>query len=141
MTVVNLYEELVILGDYSFFITDRLTQDALENLFSQIRGFDDEHLSGIHFRLYLQQIMISQFMEVLKTTSYDTNNTPNLIDVLNQVTIIHEHDDIHFLSIDLPTFKTMNSEHEKGEIIYDLAGWVGFKLKATIEGYKMCMSF
>ena len=67
--------------------------------------------------------------------------TLNLIDVLNQLTIIHENDDIYLLSIDLPTLETMNLEHEEGKIIYDYAGWVGFKLEATVKGCKICMLF
>ena len=46
-TVLSLHNELVVNGDYTFLLTCRLTQDCLENLFSQIRGLGDSHPSTV----------------------------------------------------------------------------------------------
>ena len=110
-------------------------------MFSQIGGFGDEHPFGCRLSTMFKADNDITVYGSSKTTSYDTDNTPNLIVILNQVTIIQEHDDIHLLSIDLPTHETMNSEHEESKIIYELAGWVCFKLLATVEGCKIFMSF
>jgi hypothetical protein len=68
-TVLALHDELVQNGNYSFLLTCRFTQDALENLFSQIRGYGDDHPSTVHFRQCLKLITLSQFMDVPKKTS------------------------------------------------------------------------
>jgi hypothetical protein len=46
--------------------TRRLTQDALENLFSQIRGIGDSHPSAVQFRQHLKLITLSQITDVPK---------------------------------------------------------------------------
>jgi hypothetical protein len=46
-----------------------MTQDALENLVSSVRGCEDDHSLAIHFRQCLK-IMMSQFMDVPKTSSH-----------------------------------------------------------------------
>ena len=92
-TVLSLYPELVIDGDFLFLVTGRMTQDALENLFAQVRGCGDNYPSAVHFRNYLKILNISQFMEVPKLLAYDIDDCPNLIDCLKQVANITTDDD------------------------------------------------
>jgi hypothetical protein len=118
-----------------------MTQDALENLFAQVRGYGDDHPSAIHFRHSLKLITMSQFMEVPKTSSYDTDDCPNLIDCLKQISTVPTEVDIEFPCNNLSSIDTVNpgpgSEEEKS--LYDLAGWVGKKLKKEIDDCNNCL--
>ena len=81
-TVLSLHRELVANGDYTFLLTCRLTQDCLENLFSQIRGMGDAHPSAVRFRMSLKHITVSQLLHVPKTSSYDRDDLPDLVDCI-----------------------------------------------------------
>ena len=78
-SILNLYAALVASGNIRFLLTSRLTQDALENLFSQIRGRGDSHPSPVHLRHSLRLITISQFMTVPKRSNYDTDDSEYLV--------------------------------------------------------------
>jgi DNA transposase THAP9 len=70
---LDLFASLVASGSYNYLLTSRLTQDALENLFSQIRGRGNCHPSPVHFRHCLRLISVSQFLAVPKRSSYSIN--------------------------------------------------------------------
>ena len=136
-TVLSLYQELVIDGDFSFLVTGRMTQDALENLFAQVRGCGDDHPSAVHFRNCLKILTMSQFMEVPKSSSYDVDDCPNLIDCLKQVANITTDDD-EIPRENLPILDATKIGPEEEKFLFDLAGWVGFKLKTSIEDCSDC---
>ena len=66
-SLLDLFASLVASGLYNYLMTSRLTQDALENLFSQIRGRGNAHPTPVHFRHCLRLISISQFQSAPPT--------------------------------------------------------------------------
>jgi hypothetical protein len=138
-SVREMYDELVVNGQLSFLVTGRLTQDALENLFSQIRGCGDDHPSTVHFRQCLKLITTSQFMIVPKSSSYNEDNVPNLIDCLKNVTPLQTD-----LSPDVPHDAASELDYvkpgpEEEKVLYDLAGWVGHAIKSSVNGCYVCL--
>jgi DNA transposase THAP9 len=60
-TVLDMYNDLVVDGTYKFLMTGRLTQDCVENLFSQIRSRGDTHPKPVHLRHCIRLISLSQY--------------------------------------------------------------------------------
>jgi hypothetical protein len=140
--VLSLYDDLVSSGRYSFLVTARMTQDALENLFSQIRGCGDDHPSVFRFRQYLKLVTISQLMDVPKNNSYDTDSLPNLVDFIKskQQAVKHEPDDEDFRDLpELPQLDAHVPSAIEEKSLYNLAGWVGKKLMSFVDGCPTCM--
>jgi hypothetical protein len=138
-TILALHDELVQNGNYSFLLTCRFTQDALENLFSQIRGFGDDHPSTLHFRQCLKLITLSQFMDVPKKTSYEVDDTPNLIEFIKS----RPQKQLEDKYSDLPALQSFdgilpNIIEEKS--LYNLAGWVSFKVLRKVDACQPCVS-
>ncbi|KAK7497615.1 hypothetical protein BaRGS_00011255 [Batillaria attramentaria] len=63
-TLLALWEDLHTNHQVRFLLTDRLNQDCLENLFSQIRGNKGhvDNPSAEQFRLFLRQVMVDNFL-------------------------------------------------------------------------------
>jgi hypothetical protein len=137
--VLLLHQDLVVNGNYKCLVTRRLTQDALENLFSQIRGIGDSHPSVVQFRQHLKLITLSQITDVPKCSSYDIDNMPNLIAFIRShkskpnVDYWEKHKiQLPFIDVDNPS-----SLEEKG--LYYIAGWVAFKLSFIVKECTTCL--
>lgn len=78
-TVLDLHEQLVIKGELKFLLTGRLTQDALENIFSQIRSKGVLNPKPVQFRLSLRLVCLAQFMAIPSSGSYEADDTPHLV--------------------------------------------------------------
>ena len=83
-SVLRIFTTLVASGDNRFLLTSRLNQDALENVFSQVRGKGDAHPSIVAFRHNMRSICLSQFMTVPKTAAYHPDTTPHLLELVHQ---------------------------------------------------------
>jgi hypothetical protein len=140
--VLSLHEDLVVRGNYKSLLTARLTQDALENLFSQIRGCGDAHPSVTHFRQCLKLITMSQYMETPKGSSYAIDNAnTNLIDFVKSRT--KTRSDVHYFTknnIELAIIEGMDVGPVEEKQLYYIAGWVVFKLMSVIKDCSNCIS-
>ena len=57
----------------------RISQDAVENVFSQIRAIGVTHPKPVQFRLAMRLICVAQCMTIPITFNYDINETPHLV--------------------------------------------------------------
>ena len=78
-SILSLHRQLVVDGELKFLISARFTQNALENIFSQVRSKGVLHPKPVQFRLSLRLICLAQFMAVPSSGSYDVDDTPHLI--------------------------------------------------------------
>ncbi|XP_077968746.1 uncharacterized protein LOC120344106 [Styela clava] len=81
-TILRLHQKLVINGEVIFLMAGRLTQDALENLFSQVRGKGVQHPKPTQFRVAVKLISVSQFMSTPTSTNYENDDTPHLLEFI-----------------------------------------------------------
>lgn len=79
LSVINITKELFLEG-FSFFLPGRLTQDALENVFGQIRRKSGSKPSALQARVALKLICISQFISDIKYSSYASVSDHHLLD-------------------------------------------------------------
>ena len=80
--VLQLGEELMSKNSLQYFLTGRLSQDPVENLFSQTRGQGVVHPSCTSFRLALRLVTIAQYLEVSKGAAYGEDGCTYVIDYL-----------------------------------------------------------
>ncbi|XP_075534603.1 uncharacterized protein LOC142568607 [Dermacentor variabilis] len=84
-TTVVIHLQEVLLGNegYDFFLTSRLLQDCLENLFSVVR-LRKPVPSAYDMKCALRLVSVSQFLFTPRTTSYDLDDREYLVDLLSQ---------------------------------------------------------
>ena len=148
-SLLDLFASLVASGSYNYLLTSRLTQDALENLFSQIRGRGNSHPSPVNFRHCLRLISISQFLAVPKRSSYSVSECDLAISLLKSTSKVMQ------ISSDAANSRSSESEgqhlapsaiaiqqtsSEKNALSY-LTGWLAFKLKVKLKSCNECVSF
>ena len=78
-SILSLHRRLV---ELKFLLYARFTQDALENIFSQVRAKGVLHPKPVQIRFSLRLIWLAQFMAVPSSGSYDVDDTPHLISFL-----------------------------------------------------------
>ena len=61
----------------------RFSQDALENVFSQIRAKGVTHPKPVQFPLAMRLICVAQCMTIPITFNYDINETPHLVSFIS----------------------------------------------------------
>jgi len=83
IAAMQLGEKLMTAYNLPYFMTGRLSQDPVENLFSQSRGQGVMHPSCTLFRQALRLITIAQYLEVSKNASYEEDKCSYLIDYLS----------------------------------------------------------
>ena len=83
-SMICLFQELLSSPDIKFILTARFTQDALENLFSQIRGQGVPHPQPVQFRQALRLMCLGHFMTIPNSSNYEEDDTPMLLDFLKQ---------------------------------------------------------
>lgn len=79
ISVMNLAKELLSLG-YEFLMPGRLSQDALENVFSQIRKKAGMKPSALQVRRVIKMICVSQFVSDVQNTNYASDSDLYLLD-------------------------------------------------------------
>ena len=82
IAAIQLSEQLMTKYNLPYFMAGRLSQDPVENLFSQTRGQGVMHPSCTLFRQALRLITIAQYLEVSKNASYEEDKCSYLIDYL-----------------------------------------------------------
>ena len=76
--MICLVQELPSSPDIKFILTARFTQDALENLFSQISGQGVPHSQPVQFRQALRLVCLGHFMMIPNSSNYEEDDTPML---------------------------------------------------------------
>jgi hypothetical protein len=170
-SLLDIFASLVASGSYSYLLTSRLTQDALENLFSQIRGRGNSHPNPVHFRQCLRLISISQFLSVPKHSSYSSSECDFAVDLLKRKTLpdgqlavsiiddVPAVSDVEQVDASLPTFDTSvasntettddilnllgssNLTSSESNALCYLTGWIAFKLKNDLQSCNNCIAF
>ncbi|KAL1470483.1 hypothetical protein MTO96_040401 [Rhipicephalus appendiculatus] len=84
-TTVVLRLQEVFLGNegYEFFLTSRLLQDCLENLFSVVRLMKPGP-TAYDLKCALRLVSVSQFLHTPRTTSYELGDRAYLVELLSQ---------------------------------------------------------
>jgi hypothetical protein len=82
--VLQLSQEIMTAHKLQYFMTGRLSQDPVENLFSQARGQGVMHPSCTIFRQALRLVTIAQFLKVAKGAAYEDGCT-YIIDYLQEI--------------------------------------------------------
>lgn len=139
-SLLDMHAEFVETRYYRYLMTSRLTQDALENLFSQIRGRGDSHPSPVKFRHNLRLITISQFTKTPRKTSYECDDSAQFVAPLLRAKA--RQDDSHHADELVETNEDLNDmccdvsgmfdTCEENALTY-LAGWIAFKLKSKVS--------
>lgn len=80
-SILQLQDFFLNKRDYKFFLTGRLTQDCLENLFSLIR-FKMPTPNALQVKQHLKAITIAQISCCSKVTSYDTDILDNELETI-----------------------------------------------------------
>jgi hypothetical protein len=143
-SVIDLHASLVLTGLYRFLLTSRLTQDSLENLFSQIRGRGDSHPSPVQFRHNLRLISVAQFVKTPKHTSYAVDESQFVVPFLKSKM------DERVRNTEVQPPSEVCGEVSVGNVtdnvceanaLYYLTGWVAFKLKAELQSCAACVAW
>lgn len=79
---LQLSEQMMSCHNLQYFLTGRLSQDPVENLFSQARGQGVMHPSCSVFRQALRLITVAQYLHVNKESSYEEDGCTYLVDYL-----------------------------------------------------------
>jgi len=160
-SIIELFRDLMSEPGYNFLITGRLSQDALENLFSQVRGLGDAHPSFVRFRHALRHITFSQMMAVPTSSSYDVDDSSHLLDFLKsqqkQSNVILQCNDViqddgcfsvpesfieceeldeqisHDDELTMQAHGIFSQGLLEGKALYYLAGWTAAKIKKRIK--------
>jgi hypothetical protein len=82
LNIIAIQDELLNIYGFFFFLTSRLTQDSLENLFSVIRSKNPVP-SPFQFKYNLRMICMSQFMREHKNSNYEYDERTFLVDFLD----------------------------------------------------------
>ena len=80
--VLQLSQEVMSTHQLQYFLTGRLTQDPVENLFSQARGQGIMHPTCVVFRQALRLVTIAQYLQVAKGSAYEEDGCAYLVDYL-----------------------------------------------------------
>jgi hypothetical protein len=79
---LRLSKEMMLKHNLQYFLPGRLSQDPVENLFSQVRGRGVSHPSCVMFRQTLRLISVAQFLAVPKSSAYDADGCKYLVNYL-----------------------------------------------------------
>jgi len=142
-SVLDVFDDLVVNGSYKYLMTGRLTQDCVENLFSQIRSRGDIHPKPVHLRHCIRLISLSQYMHVSSSASYECASDTYFLDFLkchakeyNVQT--NDDDDEKYVAEDCSALLPLSAL--EGDVLYTIAGWAVFKEKGKILHCPNCLS-
>nr|XP_039274098.1 uncharacterized protein LOC120348054 [Styela clava] len=132
-SILCLHKKFVINGKLIFLMAGRLTQDALENLFSQVRGKGVQHPKPTQFRVAVKLISVSQFMTTPTTTNYDNDDTPHLLEFIKTNLENQQLDPEKTTSEDSSAMEvllgaaTASFDTCEADALYYLTGWAVYK--------------
>jgi len=82
--VLPLSDEVMTQYELQYFLSGRLLQDPVENLFSQVRGQGVMHPSCSSFRLALRLVTVAQYLQIPKDAAYQEDGCTYLINYLKE---------------------------------------------------------
>lgn len=150
-TILSLHQHLVVEGELKFIMSGRFSQDALENIFSQIRSKGNMHPKPVQFRWSLRLVCLAQFMAVPSTSSYEVDDTPHLInfitankkDMLSRKEdeiLLEEFEEPNILCI-LGHAASSSMDVVEANGLYYVAGWSVFKELKKVKCMKCNKAF
>jgi hypothetical protein len=112
-----------------YFLTGRLSQDPVENLFSQARGRGIMHPSCAVFRQTLRLVTIAQYLQVAKGAAYEEDGCTYLVDYLKEKATGSTHVDENSL---LPALLDASAEMEAEDMLQDAGQMVGTEAESSV---------
>lgn len=144
-SVLCLHSDLVASGYFKFLLSGRLTQDSLENLFSQVRSKGDMHPSPSHFRSCLKLISVAQYLHVPRNMSYVADNSAYIVNFIRK----RNNTDRKRESTSVATGSKLSSDDaEQVQLVLSLndvnalhyiSGWICYKMKKKVKDCTQCM--
>ena len=116
-TIKCLYYDLKI--ENIKFLTGRLTQDCVENLFSQLRSKSDNNPSALKTKINIKLITLTNYLKVNKNTNYADDESIYLLNILKN--------DIEDIQLDphiIENLSLKNNESIKKYILYNRLDFV-----------------
>lgn len=113
----------------ALYFFDRLTQDALENLFSQIRSRGQPNPSPLFFRRHLRLITICQLTGCVgANASYDEDDDAHLLEFLKMKgNEKNKEEDVTLTAIDVIVPQVINWSQSEDATLRYITGWLIFK--------------
>jgi hypothetical protein len=132
-SILGLFEDLVVNGPYQYLMTGRMTQDCVENFFSQVRSRGDAHPTPRHLRHCIRLISISQYMYVPSNSSYERDADTYFLDFLkvqsgsnsSRTKADDDTEEEEFMARECNALLPLSSL--EGNALYLMAGWAVFK--------------
>ena len=134
--MICLVQELISSLDIKFISIARFTQDALENLFSQMKGQGGIHPQPVQFRQAPHLVCLGHFMMIPNSSNYEEDDTPMLLDFTKQ----YDSDDViseDEYALGIPSSVVEESSCTalnvcESSLLYYLAGWAILKKLNTL---------
>jgi len=112
--VLRLGEQLML----KYFLSGRLSQGPVENLFSQARGQGVVHPSCTSFRLALWLITVAQYLEVSKGAAYADDGCTYMVNYLKEhCQTLHFSDDTSLGEVDEPELCQVASDAARLSVV------------------------
>ena len=84
-SLLALHTDLVVESKrLAFLLPGLISQDALENVFSQVKNKGVSHPRASKFRTALKLVCLSQLLYIRKGSCYEEDDTPHLLEFINQ---------------------------------------------------------
>ena len=128
-TIINLFNELT--SEKVDFKLGRMSQDCIENLFSQIRSKGDCNPTSLKFKINLKLITLSNYLKFSNNTNYNNDESIYLLNMLQtkEKNELENNDEINLI-------KSLKEIEMNSNLIYYITGWNTFKEKITCEECK-----
>jgi hypothetical protein len=144
-SIIQLQEELLDLG-FTFILTSRFTQDALENLFSLLRDKSPTP-TAIEVKNNLRIIVLCQFMKEKSASNYQFDDSEYLLDFIEELKEEKKNSKktedatdeqfLRFLTYDLTNFDFI--DHEQVDILFYIYGYILADIKKRYKFCKNCI--
>ena len=144
--MLDLYANLVESQHFTFLLTGLLTQDSLENMFSQLKGFGDSHPVPVHLRYNLLLLCLAQFMQIPKHSSYEPDEDVYMLNLIKCRTKNSSEPSNNVDSLASKNEESEGSLNVSGlvlmkNIAHRFVWWLGldFEIEITAKNCRDCM--
>ena len=123
-TILNLYDELT--SEKIDFMFGRMSQDCVENLFSQIRSKSDTNPSALKFKINLKLVTLSNYLKFSNNTNYCDDDSIYLLNIkkFNENNDLSKNSEENFI-------KSLDKDEMDNNLLYYITGWNLFKENIT----------
>ena len=142
---LQLSQEVMSTHKLPYFLTGRLSQDPVENLFSQARGQGVMHPSCSVFRQALRLVTVAQYLQISKGSAYEDDGCTYLIDYFQEKDhrVVVDEESLPALltaSLELEQCADVPESSEQtgldvleGNALYDIMGWAASKVFQKVD--------